>query len=56
MKKFLILAFLYFLAPTVFSQYYQSTDLYEETYYQPTNYQRKSYYQSTDIYQQLHNS
>ena len=56
MKKFLILAFLYFLAPSVFSQYYQSTDLYEETYYQPTNYQRKSYYQSTDIYQQLHNS
>ena len=61
MKKFLILAFLCFLAPTVFSQYYQSTDIYgEDTYYQPTNYQPtnyqpNSYYQSTDLYKQLHN-
>jgi uncharacterized protein YxeA len=56
MKKFLILAFLCFLAPTVFSQYYQSTDIYgEDTYYQPINYQSKSYYQSTDLYQQQHN-
>ena len=55
MKKFLILAFLCFLAPSVFSQNYQSTDIYgEDTYYQPTNYQPKSYYQSTDLYQPQH--
>ena len=54
MKKFLIFAFLYFLTPSVFAQYYQSTDLYDDYYYQPTNNQIKSYYQSTDTYQQQH--
>ena len=56
MKKLLTLAFFMLLAPSVFSQYYQSTDIYgEDPYYQPTNYQPKSYYQSTDPYQQQHN-
>lgn len=55
MKKLLTLAFLCFLAPSLFSQYYQSTDISgEDPYYQPTNYQPKSYNRSTDLYQQQH--